>query len=177
MRDSVTPDRGFSAFPFMGVGISHTSRMRPRDVLARNLKQLMAASPGLSTFPQITQAGGGSNGTLDRIRRKDANTGVDNLDPLAKVYALEAWHLLLPTLSAAKGADGRLVITGTPTWPFTSIDSARFENLDQDQKLIVERKLAEAIDKGEAVTAERIAKLGEAMMQAAQPSTKHRNRG
>jgi hypothetical protein len=89
--------------------------MRPRDVLARNLEKLMAATPALSTFPQITSAGGGSNGTLDRIRRKQIATGVDNLAPLAAAYGLQAWELLVPTLAAAPGTDVRPVISGDAT--------------------------------------------------------------
>jgi hypothetical protein len=87
----------------MGVGYQQNFAMRPRDVLAENLKKLMAGTPELSTFPQITKAGGGSNGTLDRIRRKTTATSVDNLEPLAGVFGLEPWHLLLDTLAVQDG--------------------------------------------------------------------------
>lgn len=43
-----------------------------RDILAANLKALMASRPGLDDFKKIVAAGGPSNGTLDRIRRKAA---------------------------------------------------------------------------------------------------------
>ena len=103
MSHIIIPDRGFVSIPFVGVGYAQNSRMRPRDLLAENLKKLMAGTPELSTFPQITKAGGGSNGTLDRIRRKTTATSVDNLEPLARVYGLEPWHLLLDTLSVENG--------------------------------------------------------------------------
>jgi hypothetical protein len=106
MQRMIIPDWGFVAIPYMGVGYPQTFAMRPRDVLAENLKKLMAGTPELSTFPQITKAGGGSNGTLDRIRRKTTATGIDNLEPLARVYGLEPWQLLLETLAVQ---DGRVV--------------------------------------------------------------------
>jgi hypothetical protein len=103
MGGSVIPDWGFCAIPYAGLDYPHNSAMRPRDVLAANLKKLMAGMPELSTFTQITKAGGGSNGTLDRIRRKTTGTSVDNLEPLADVYGLEPWQLLLESLTVEDG--------------------------------------------------------------------------
>jgi hypothetical protein len=74
---------------------------RPRDVLAANLVRLMKAHPDLSSFPAITERGGGANGTLDRIRRKESATSIDNLAPLASVFGLEPWQLLVPDLDPA----------------------------------------------------------------------------
>jgi hypothetical protein len=70
--------------------------MRPRDILATNLRALMAARPDLGTLPKLTKASGVSNGTLDRIRRAVAATGVDELQALAAAFGLEAWELLRP---------------------------------------------------------------------------------
>lgn len=75
--------------------------MRLRSVLAENLKSLMAATPALSKLPQITKAGGGSNGLLDTIRRAANGTSIDNLEPLARVYGVQAWQLLVPGLDPA----------------------------------------------------------------------------
>jgi hypothetical protein len=69
-----------------------------RQVVAANLKALMASHPALDTFPKIVAANGPSNGTLDRIRRMTASTTIDTLDVLAKVYGLEAWQLMVPNL-------------------------------------------------------------------------------
>lgn len=46
--------------------------MRPREILAANLRALMAYRPGLDTLVKITNATGGSlsNGKLDRVRRR-----------------------------------------------------------------------------------------------------------
>lgn len=82
----------------MGVGYTHTFGMRPRDVLAKNLKALMASTPSLATFKQIVDAGGPSNGTLDRIRRKTHATSVDTLEQIADVFGVEPWQLLRPSI-------------------------------------------------------------------------------
>ena len=73
--------------------------MRPRDILAANLKALMAARPDLDTLPKITAKSGVSNGVLDRMRRAAAAVRVDDLDPLARAFGLSAWQLLVPGLS------------------------------------------------------------------------------
>lgn len=70
----------------------------PRQVLANNLKALMAAHPQFSTLPKITAAGGPPNGVLDRIRRADSACRIDSLAQLAKVFGLEAWQMLVPDL-------------------------------------------------------------------------------
>lgn len=69
-----------------------------RQVLATNLKALMASHPALDTFGKIVAAGGPSNGTLDRIRRMESGASIDQLDTLAKIYGLEPWQLLVPNL-------------------------------------------------------------------------------
>jgi transcriptional regulator with XRE-family HTH domain len=69
-----------------------------RQILAANLKALMAAHLSLNTFAKIVAAGGPTNGTLDRIRRMESGASIDQLDTLAKVYGLEPWQLLVPDL-------------------------------------------------------------------------------
>lgn len=68
----------------------------PRHILAANLRALMAKHPDLNTLPKLTEASGVSNGTLDRIRRAVVATRVDELQPLAKAFGLQAWQLLVP---------------------------------------------------------------------------------
>ena len=75
--------------------------MRPRDILANNLRALMAARPDLGTLPKITARSGVSNGTLDRIRRAAVSTRVDELDKLGRAFGIEAWELLRPHGHAA----------------------------------------------------------------------------
>ena len=68
--------------------------MRPRDILAANLRALMATRSDLNTLPKITARSGVSNGTLDRIRRAVVATRIDELEPLGKVFGLPAWEML-----------------------------------------------------------------------------------
>lgn len=77
---------------------------RPRDILAANLKLLMAQHPELDTLPKLTAASGVSNGTLDRIRRARVSTRVDELGKLGQAFGLEPWRLLRPMLPAARHA-------------------------------------------------------------------------
>lgn len=76
MIDSIgahlNPIVGICAIPCTGVGYGHTFLMRPREILAANLRALMAYRPGLDTLVKITNATGGSlsNGKLDRVHRR-----------------------------------------------------------------------------------------------------------
>jgi transcriptional regulator with XRE-family HTH domain len=74
----------------------HSRAMRPRDILANNLRALMASRPDLDTLPKITARGGVTNGTLDRIRRAVVSTRVDELERLGKAFGVEPWELLRP---------------------------------------------------------------------------------
>jgi hypothetical protein len=117
---------------------------RPRDVLAENLRKLMAATPSLNTFSQITKAGGGSNGTLDRIRRRTTSTSIDNLEPLARVFGIEPWQLLVPNLMVSTGPDG-MPLLHTVEWPFPAVNPARFYALPEADRGYVQRRLMQAI--------------------------------
>lgn len=70
--------------------------MRPRDILAINLRAMMAARPDLDTLPKVTAACGVSNGTLDRIRRAAVSTRVDELERLGRAFGVEPWEMLRP---------------------------------------------------------------------------------
>ena len=61
----------------------------------------MAARPDLGTLPKVTARSGVSNGTLDRIRRAVAATGVDELEKLGRAFGVEPWELLRPHGHAA----------------------------------------------------------------------------
>jgi len=73
-----------------------TKHTRPRDILAGNLKLLMQRHPELNTLAKLKARCGVSNGTLDRIRRATVATRVDELEPLAAAFGLQAWELLVP---------------------------------------------------------------------------------
>jgi transcriptional regulator with XRE-family HTH domain len=75
--------------------------MRPRDILAANLRALMATRPDLDTLPKITARSGVTNGTLDRIRRAVVSTRVDELEKLGRAFGVEPWELLRPHGHAA----------------------------------------------------------------------------
>ena len=70
--------------------------MRPRDILAQNLRAFMASRPDLNTLPKITARCGVSNGTLDRIRRAAVSTRVDEIARLAEAFGIEPWEMLRP---------------------------------------------------------------------------------
>lgn len=80
-------------------GLGRVRAMRPRDILAENLKTLMAAKGML--FPEITAASSGklTNGTLDRIRRAKVAVTLDKLGDLAEAFKLEPWQLLVEGLN------------------------------------------------------------------------------
>jgi hypothetical protein len=129
------------------MAFGHAFRMEPKEILARNLQTLMKASSRFNTFPKITEAGGGSNGTLDRIRRMDGNAGVDKLADLGRVFGLDPWQLLTPGLEA-KELHGNLLVT-TEAWPFRHIEPARIAALSEKDKGYVERILETAIERCE----------------------------
>lgn len=70
----------------------------PRITLARNLRALMDANPDLGTIKRIVEAGGGTNGTIGRMLQGQHACGIDALAPVARVFGLEPWQLLVPNL-------------------------------------------------------------------------------
>lgn len=74
-----------------------------REVLARNLRALMAASPTLKTLEAMEEATakrGGRVGksTIDRVRQGTTPLNLDHLETIAKVFGLTPWQLLVPDL-------------------------------------------------------------------------------
>lgn len=125
--------------------------MNSRDILAANFKKLRAAAPSLSRLPDITKAGGGSNGTLGRIAGKETGATVDTVEQLAAVYDLQAWQLLVPTLEAHTGPNGKPVVTGLPDWPFALVDRARYEALTPEQRGHVQANFMNLIREAEGL--------------------------
>jgi hypothetical protein len=123
--------------------------MRPRDVLAANLRKLMAAIPALSRFPLITEASGGSltNGTLDRVRRATHATSVDTLEEIARVFGLEPWQLLVPSLGVEVDGHGEPKLSGLPEWPFTRVSRLVFQALEPEDRAYIEGVLASEIER------------------------------
>lgn len=147
------PKFGILSIPLTGFRWQQTVHMKPREILAANFKKLRAAFPNLSALPDITKMGGGTNGTLGRIANAESAISIDGLEPLAQVYGLEPWQLLVPTLEAKRGALGRPSITGLPTWPLPLVSQARFEALSPELRAYVQGKLNSALDEAEMMAA------------------------
>ena len=99
-----------------------------RAVISENLRALMAAHPNLDTLEKITAQGGGSNGTLDRMRRGASSCRLDALADVAKVFGLEPWQLLVPRLDPHN-------------LPRLEMDTSRAENLRAELENISSRIL------------------------------------
>lgn len=75
--------------------------MPARNVLAENLKALMAASTDCKSMPALERATalrGNKVGksTIDRAIKGEANLTIDNLEVIAKVFGVDPWQLLVP---------------------------------------------------------------------------------
>lgn len=70
----------------------------PRLTLAKNLRLLMDHHDKLTTIEKIVAAGGGSNGTVGRMLKGDTSARIDAVAQVARVFGLQAWQLLVPSL-------------------------------------------------------------------------------
>lgn len=135
MGTSVIPILGFTkgffgrAIPYMGIRLCQTTRMKPREVLAANFQKLREVTPELKELRQIVAAGGGSNGSLDRIYRALTATNVDSLEPLAAAYGLEPWQLLDPSLQVKKGKFGKPVVVTSKPGHDLSVNALEIANM------------------------------------------------
>lgn len=92
--------------PLLGCGFAHSARVRPRDVLAENLRVLMTRHPALNTVRKLSEHSGVPNGTVGRVCRGDVNLGVDYLEPLADAFGVEPWQLLRPNPPVQQDSEG-----------------------------------------------------------------------
>lgn len=166
-------------FPLMGVGYWQHGSMRPRDVLAANLRKLMAAAPGLSRLPEVVEASSGAltNGTLDRVRRATHATSIDTLETIAEVFGVEPWHLLVPTLhveTAKDQARAKVKVSGLPEWPFARVDRQRFANLEPEQRAFIEGMIANELALLESPNAEDVRRFATAHTATVKPKQKKR---
>lgn len=118
--------------------------MRPREILAANLKMLMSVVPAMGTFQQITKASGVSNGTLDRIRRAQVATNIDVIEQLAAAFNMKPWQMLVRDL-IVELKDGRPQVVGTAEWPFAAVPQARYLALSEPDRGYVQRRLMQSI--------------------------------
>lgn len=152
MAEHLNPDIGILTIPLTGACVAKNQRMRrPREILAENLRTLMAATPHLSRLPKIVEASNGalSNGTLDRIRRAESATSVDNLEALADLFGLEAWQLLVPDLRAEETGIGQHPHVYNLPWPFDMVESSRYLQLHEPARAYVQAKMNAAIEERE----------------------------
>jgi hypothetical protein len=70
--------------------------MRPRDILAANIKDLTAAWQDANKHKRLHRDSGIPNGTLERIEKAAVSAGIDWLEPLAQALGVEPWELLVP---------------------------------------------------------------------------------
>jgi len=71
------------------------------EVLARNLRALMATHPALRTQATVAKAAGVDQRTVGRCLNQEHAPSVVQLGKLAGAYRLEAWQLLVPDLDPA----------------------------------------------------------------------------
>lgn len=145
------PGNGILSIPIMGCKVVQTFAMTTRDILAENFNKLRNACPRLYSLKDITKSGGGSNGTLGRISAKQSGASIDTVEALARVYGLEAWQLLVPSLDAKKGPGDTVVISGLPDWPFPNVDRDRYEKLSEASKGSVQARMRDAIKEEEEI--------------------------
>lgn len=148
MIDSMGGDHnpviGIYGIPCAGVGNCNTPQMGIKDVLAENLKALMAQRPNLDTLPKITAKTDGrlSNGKLDRIRRAAVATGIDSLEELAEAFGIEPWRLLQKGGTAQQteiASITPIAAARAKQWPFPSIDPEKVGALTPDEAADLER--------------------------------------
>ena len=82
-------------------GIAH---MSARETLAENLRNLMAAHHSYKTTPAIEKATEGfglkvGKSTIDRALKCQTTLNLDYIDVIARVFGLDAWQLLTPSLA------------------------------------------------------------------------------
>ncbi len=69
--------------------------------LARNLARLMAVSEDMRTQMALAKRSGVAQTTISNYLRPSSYDGapqLDKIEALAKVFGLEAWHLIHPTM-------------------------------------------------------------------------------
>lgn len=75
--------------------------MKLEMILAGNLNQLMADTPGLNTVDQVAQRSGVGRGTVDRVRKAEVSTKIETVDLLATAFGVSPLALLSENMSFA----------------------------------------------------------------------------
>lgn len=115
------------------------------DALADNLATLKNAHPIYSSQAKIAERAGMDQKTVGRIINKTHQPLLGQLDGLAKVYDLEPWQLLVPTLRATRRPNG-VEVFGMPGWPFSTELAQAIEGLDVEQLRKLENLLRSQLE-------------------------------
>lgn len=119
--------------------------MRPRDVLAANLRKLQDAFPAMGSVKKLSERTGIPNGTVGRIRTAAVGTSVDQLEQIAQAFKLEPWQLLCEGLQVTFDADGRPRITGLPSWPFALVPETAWKAYGDQERGYIQRAMLDAM--------------------------------
>lgn len=108
------------------------------EILARNLKALKDASLNLKGPQSIQAAGGPKKSSVNRIENKEQSPTIDMVSQLARVFGLQPWQILVPTLHAASNGTNHPTISGMPGWPFDKVPRARYEALEPADQIFLQ---------------------------------------
>jgi transcriptional regulator with XRE-family HTH domain len=71
------------------------SLFKPRAILSKNLKGLMATKAGPNSQLGLARKSGVAQATIGRIIRQETAATIETLEDLAKAYGLQAWQLMV----------------------------------------------------------------------------------
>ncbi len=69
-----------------------------RDIIGKNLTELMKSDMSLNTLDKVATKSGVGRGTVDRMKKADVAVTVDTLEAIANTFKLQPWQLLIPNL-------------------------------------------------------------------------------
>jgi len=120
------------------------SKKDPKHILWENVSTLMIARYGKENLGRMATDAGLGPATMTRLKQAETSTGIDIVAAIAKVFHLQPWQLLVSDLSVASPP---ALTSGSDAWPFPSIDRARFEALQDEQRIeiqgVVRRMIAD----------------------------------
>lgn len=107
----------------------------PKQILWENVSTLMVARYGKENLGRMATDAGLGPATMTRLKQAETSTGIDIVAAIARVFHLQPWQLLVSDLSVSSPP---ALSSGSEAWPFPSIDRARFEALQAEQKIEIQ---------------------------------------
>lgn len=86
--------------------ISMSKRLKPAEVLAKNL-QMLIDETGLK-IAELSRRSGVSERMIRYILDQDRTASIDIVESLAAVFKLDGWHLVMPGLKLDLARTGKL---------------------------------------------------------------------